>query len=85
MTPRQSLRAAAMVLAGALLATGCASSGNEASDSKAPSTDLEEVSVSGDAGKKPTIKVPAPFSVTKTDIAGAGRGRRAPPSRPASG
>ena len=69
MTPRLSLRAAAMAVAGAMLAAGCASSGNEAaSNSKAPATDLKEVSVTGDAGKKPTIKVPAPFSVTKTDV-----------------
>jgi peptidylprolyl isomerase len=68
-TRRLPLRAAATVVAAALLAAGCASSGNQAaSDSKAPTTDLKEVSVSGDAGKKPDIKVPAPFSVTKTDV-----------------
>ena len=69
MTPRLPYRAAALVVAGALLTAGCASSGNQAaSDSKAPTTDLEEVTVSGDAGKKPSIKVPAPFAVTKTDV-----------------
>jgi peptidylprolyl isomerase len=63
------LRAAATVLAGALLAAGCASSGNQAApDSKEPTTDLKSVAVTGDPGKKPTVKFTAPFSVTKTDV-----------------
>ena len=69
MTPRLSFRAAAMVVAGALLAAGCASSADDTdSAAKEPTTDLEKVTVSGDDGKKPTIKVPAPFQATKTDV-----------------
>jgi peptidylprolyl isomerase len=58
-----------LVAAGALLATGCASSGNKAeTDSRTPTSDLKAVTVTGDDGKKPSVKVPAPFSVTKTDV-----------------
>jgi peptidylprolyl isomerase len=68
-TRRSPLRAAVAVVAGALLVAGCASSGNQATpDTKSTTTDLEKVTVSGDAGKKPTVKLPTPFSVTKTDV-----------------
>jgi peptidylprolyl isomerase len=68
-TRRSPLRAVVAVVAGALLAAGCASSDNTAApDSKTPTTDLEKVTVSGDEGKKPEVKVPSPFSVTKTDV-----------------
>src|SRR4051812_25875992 len=65
---RLPFRAAALVVAGALLSAGCASSGNAADDNpKSLTTDLAAVKVTGADGKKPTVKVPAPFSVTKTD------------------
>jgi peptidylprolyl isomerase len=49
---------------------GCATSGNTGAD--APSvttttTDLSKVSVTGDAGNEPSVKVPAPFSVKETE------------------
>ena len=68
MTRRLPFRAAALILAGALLSAGCASSGNEAeSNPQKLTTDLSAVKVSGEDGKKPSVKVPVPFSVTKTD------------------
>jgi peptidylprolyl isomerase len=67
--PYRAAVAVTAVVAGALLAAGCASSGNQATaDSKTTTTDLAKVDVSGDAGKKPTIKLPTPFAVTKTDV-----------------
>jgi peptidylprolyl isomerase len=63
--PRLSARAVALVLFGALLA-GCANDG-AATESSEPTSDLAAVTVSGDAGKKPTVKVPQPFAVDKTD------------------
>ena len=68
MTRRLPFRAAALILGGALLSAGCASSGNEAeSNPQKLTTDLSAVKVSGEDGKKPAVKVPVPFSVTKTD------------------
>lgn len=68
MTRRLPFRAVALILGGALLSAGCASSGNEAeSNPQKLTTDLAAVKVSGDDGKKPDVKVPVPFSVSKTD------------------
>ena len=68
MTRRLPFRAVALILGGALLSAGCASSGNEAeSNPQKLTTDLSAVKVSGEDGKKPAVKVPVPFSVTKTD------------------
>ena len=65
---RSTYRAAALIVAGALLSTGCASSSDDAgSGDKSVTNDLSAVKVTGDDGKKPTVTVPAPFSVTKTD------------------
>jgi len=67
-TRRLPFRAVALILGGALLSAGCASSGNEAeSNPQKLTTDLSAVKVSGEDGKKPAVKVPVPFSVTKTD------------------
>jgi len=65
-------RRAASLLAGvalsAVVLAGCADSGDGSGSTAATTTsDLAAVTVTGDAGKKPTIKVPTPFSVTKTD------------------
>jgi peptidylprolyl isomerase len=66
-TRRLPFRAAALIVAGALLSAGCASSGNEAANNTSLTTDLAAVKVTGEDGKKPIVDVPAPFSVSKTD------------------
>lgn len=65
---RYLFQAVAPVAAAALLLAGCGdSTPPKTAVSSSSSSDLSTVTVTGAVGAKPTLKVPAPFSVKKTD------------------
>lgn len=68
MSPRFAIRRAGVLIAAVALVAGCAgSSSSGASTSTKTTTDLAAVKVTGKYGVKPTITIPKPFAVTKTD------------------
>jgi peptidylprolyl isomerase len=66
-SPRFAIRRIGALLVVAAVVAGCSNAGADDSGSTKVTTELSAVKVTGSAGTKPVMKVPAPFSATKTD------------------
>ena len=66
MLRRSPVRIATLLAAGAVALAGCAS-GSGTPNTSTASSNLSTVTVTGARGAKPTMKVPSPFTVTRTD------------------